>query len=134
MSPRPRRSLLREEATDARLGLRVFALADVAVTNDASPVDEDQRRPPAHGVAVPDGEVVVLHDGVLDPELAHGVHDLVERLLPAELRAVHADDGEAVRQGRGRDRKSTRLNSSHVSISYAVFCLKKKRRTRTSND
>src|SRR5207249_9182648 len=29
--------------------------------------------------------------------------------------------------GRGnRDRKSTRLNSSHVSISYAVFCLKKK--------
>src|SRR5690606_41976578 len=28
------------------------------------------------------------------------------------------------------DRKSTRLNSSHVKISYAVFCLKKKRRTR----
>src|SRR5207253_5379520 len=27
------------------------------------------------------------------------------------------------------DRKSTRLNSSHVAISYAVFCLKKKRRT-----
>src|SRR5437870_7318391 len=26
---------------------------------------------------------------------------------------------------RGRDRKSTRLNSSHVAISYAVFCLKK---------
>src|SRR5437868_10840826 len=31
------------------------------------------------------------------------------------------------------DRKSTRLNSSHVSISYAVFCLKKKKKTeRTS--
>src|SRR5439155_18792290 len=29
-------------------------------------------------------------------------------------------------QGRQRDRKSTRLNSSHVAISYAVFCLKKK--------
>src|SRR5690349_22403293 len=28
------------------------------------------------------------------------------------------------------DRKSTRLNSSHVEISYAVFCLKKKKRTR----
>src|SRR5437868_15472616 len=27
-----------------------------------------------------------------------------------------------------RDRKSTRLNSSHVSISYAVFCLKKKKK------
>src|SRR5438874_5641500 len=28
---------------------------------------------------------------------------------------------------RGKDRKSTRLNSSHVEISYAVFCLKKKK-------
>src|SRR5437773_5167696 len=27
-----------------------------------------------------------------------------------------------------RDRKSTRLNSSHITISYAVFCLKKKKR------
>src|SRR5699024_11473000 len=30
-------------------------------------------------------------------------------------------------QGQQRDRKSTRLKSSHVSISYAVFCLKKKK-------
>src|SRR5256885_11041098 len=30
------------------------------------------------------------------------------------------------RSDRGRDRKSTRLNSSHLVISYAVFCLKKK--------
>src|SRR3712207_7465369 len=30
---------------------------------------------------------------------------------------------------RGRDRKSTRLNSSHANISYAVFCLKKKKLT-----
>src|SRR5690348_18022222 len=30
--------------------------------------------------------------------------------------------------GRGRDRKSTRLNSSHPSNSYAVFCLKKKKK------
>src|SRR5690242_21140951 len=29
----------------------------------------------------------------------------------------------------GKDRKSTRLNSSHMSISYAVFCLKKKKKT-----
>src|SRR3712207_8397131 len=29
--------------------------------------------------------------------------------------------------GRRRDRKSTRLNSSHANISYAVFCLKKKK-------
>src|SRR5690625_6515148 len=30
-----------------------------------------------------------------------------------------------------QDRKSTRLNSSHVAISYAVFCLKKKRKVKT---
>src|SRR3712207_8217896 len=41
-------------------------------------------------------------------------------------------DAERPRRGRGRqdvldlDRKSTRLNSSHANISYAVFCLKKK--------
>src|SRR5690242_21559403 len=29
-----------------------------------------------------------------------------------------------------KDRKSTRLNSSHMSISYAVFCLKKKKKTK----
>src|SRR5204863_8583751 len=34
----------------------------------------------------------------------------------------------SLRRRRGRDRKSTRLNSSHVEISYAVFCLKKKKK------
>src|SRR3989442_6847413 len=34
--------------------------------------------------------------------------------------------GAFLRQSAMRDRKSTRLNSSHVRISYAVFCLKKK--------
>src|SRR2546430_17623219 len=33
----------------------------------------------------------------------------------------------------GRDRKSTRLNSSHSQISYAVFCLKKKKRYGSAN-
>src|SRR2546426_10034622 len=34
----------------------------------------------------------------------------------------------------GRDRKSTRLNSSHLVISYAVFCLKKKKHTITQHN
>src|SRR5688572_32524618 len=50
-------------------------------------------------------------------------------------RAAHRRDGAAVSQflhwlsieaPKGGDRKSTRLNSSHSQISYAVFCLKKK--------
>src|SRR3712207_8391024 len=43
---------------------------------------------------------------------------------PAEQHVVHVRDDE-VRVG--EDRKSTRLNSSHANISYAVFCLKKKK-------
>src|SRR5690606_40462238 len=39
------------------------------------------------------------------------------------LEAVQVDEGDRQRL----DRKSTRLNSSHVKISYAVFCLKKKK-------
>src|SRR3712207_7392762 len=36
------------------------------------------------------------------------------------------EDGTITIEGREGDRKSTRLNSSHANISYAVFCLKKK--------
>src|SRR3989442_10803656 len=48
--------------------------------------------------------------------------------LPDSRRAVPGTGpGTARREsGRAEDRKSTRLNSSHVRISYAVFCLKKK--------
>src|SRR3712207_7262836 len=37
------------------------------------------------------------------------------------------------RGGGGQDRKSTRLNSSHANISYAVFCLKKKKKSTCQN-
>src|SRR5260221_2710334 len=42
------------------------------------------------------------------------------------------DSQQKRRLGTGRDRKSTRLNSSHTVISYAVFCLKKKKHICTS--
>src|SRR5438067_10630219 len=45
---------------------------------------------------------------------------------PRRLRPGKPDAGK-VPGGARADRKSTRLNSSHVSISYAVFCLKKKK-------
>src|SRR5207249_10920179 len=41
-------------------------------------------------------------------------------------RCAVGDVGGVTVKSEKRDRKSTRLNSSHVSISYAVFCLKKK--------
>src|SRR3712207_8496955 len=54
----------------------------------------------------------------------HG-HDLRRRLGPLPVRRAGARDG-LDRDG-PVDRKSTRLNSSHANISYAVFCLKKKK-------
>src|SRR5262245_64762340 len=49
------------------------------------------------------------------------------------VRVPHPGDGRARPASRGgqaaeADRKSTRLNSSHLGISYAVFCLKKKKK------
>src|SRR5690348_18160997 len=41
---------------------------------------------------------------------------------------VAGEDGTPLGGAAGQDRKSTRLNSSHPSISYAVFCLKKKKK------
>src|SRR5256885_6541744 len=45
---------------------------------------------------------------------------------PAPPRPTHRSAESRARWCRGSDRKSTRLNSSHLVISYAVFCLKKK--------
>src|SRR5690349_22544034 len=48
-------------------------------------------------------------------------------VLAARHDLPHLDEAFAlIRAARPTDRKSTRLNSSHVEISYAVFCLKKK--------
>src|SRR2546426_8133879 len=52
-------------------------------------------------------------------DATHGTHE-----LGTDLEQLQA-------QGRDLDRKSTRLNSSHLVISYAVFCLKKKKKTKT---
>src|SRR5690242_21557193 len=64
------------------------------------------------------------------PAMAPGPH-----MLTLAARASHATVAagfEVCQPGaappQGPDRKSTRLNSSHMSISYAVFCLKKKKR------
>src|SRR5258708_11373489 len=44
----------------------------------------------------------------------------------AEERSRRRSRGDSAARSSARDRKSTRLNSSHQIISYAVFCLKKK--------
>src|SRR2546429_6348848 len=46
---------------------------------------------------------------------------------------VRLEQADRTHHHSGRDRKSTRLNSSHGYISYAVFCLKKKKTNRLRN-
>src|SRR5690606_41806666 len=53
-------------------------------------------------------------------------HRGVRRCAPPSCSAGNTCRPADRRRGADRDRKSTRLNSSHVKISYAVFCLKKK--------
>src|SRR3712207_7742929 len=70
-----------------------------------------------------------LHDAL--PISVGAAHlDRAELLqVPGERRLGHVDAGLGQQPGQLglRDRKSTRLNSSHANISYAVFCLKKKK-------
>src|SRR5689334_24519142 len=64
----------------------------------------------------------------------HRVADLLDAQVAGRVQQAHDQaglalgllPGHASDASRSRDRKSTRLNSSHSSISYAVFCLKKK--------
>src|SRR6266540_5233993 len=83
-----------------------------------------------------------------DPDLAAVVQARAEVGVEPDIGADRADDRVRVRRDgqrvdplvprvrlredraarRTRDRKSTRLNSSHITISYAVFCLKKKKK------
>src|SRR3712207_7888997 len=65
--------------------------------------------------------------------------DLIEKTLnilddvasekSTKRKAPGATKGKTKGKTKGADRKSTRLNSSHANISYAVFCLKKKKNT-----
>src|SRR5690625_6454276 len=82
---------------------------------------------------------------------AEEIRDVSAGGMPVRVKCLHALAGQTLAEGPGInpvadevlaglgaddqqlvDRKSTRLNSSHVAISYAVFCLKKKKKSRNS--
>src|SRR5215469_7838222 len=97
-------------------------------------IGPDHFRVAAHlgGGTVGDLAAVIEHDHVIgDPH--HDIHIVLDEQYPDLLFVSHAEQ-KIVELGRlagieaGGDRKSTRLNSSHVEISYAVFCLKKKKK------
>src|SRR5690242_21882809 len=115
---------------------RQVSVAEIAPRND------DFERTPPHDVAA---EQCVLGGMLLSKD---AISDVIEVIRPTDhYRPAHQLVHEAILDlyGRGEpadaitvaneltrrgeiDRKSTRLNSSHMSISYAVFCLKKKKK------
>src|SRR5207245_9908860 len=70
-----------------------------------------------------------LHDAlpISAPHLDSKLGKRAACLFSQAFRERHQYSRRTIQQDDLRDRKSTRLNSSHGSISYAVFCLKKKK-------
>src|SRR5690606_40169303 len=64
---------------------------------------------------------------VLPPQ--GGIQPTIERAQQPQVHVEQMGQPRIEYQQAQEDRKSTRLNSSHVKISYAVFCLKKKKNT-----
>src|SRR5688500_19328974 len=63
----------------------------------------------------------------LGPVRRQGIAEVGHRRREVRRPEAAGDEGRLHDVGVGLDRKSTRLNSSHLVISYAVFCLKKKK-------
>src|SRR3989449_6805756 len=102
--------VLRDDAAGPEVQVSHFTVADLALgKTHGEPRRAEQRAGRVRPEPMPDGGPPEL-DGVALP-------------TGTEAPAVEHDQDD-----RGADRKSTRLNSSHGYISYAVFCLKKKKK------
>src|SRR5438067_9645252 len=92
--------------------------------NGVQPKKTERATSPAQEVEAGSGNVFADPE-VPDADVALAKAELARRICAIlSARKLTQARGAAVL---GIDRKSTRLNSSHVSISYAVFCLKKKK-------
>src|SRR5256885_7160384 len=113
----------REHDVAARAGGRVTA--DVGLVHVHVGRLDGQAPPGRHCVAGVHREV---DDDLLDLAGVGFHHSQIAGKHRGQLDVLSDQPLEQLlRAGNGRDRKSTRLNSSHLVISYAVFCLKKKK-------
>src|SRR5205809_3591444 len=99
--------------------------AAIAVLAEGAPEFADQH----HHRVLPCGTLLVGEGGEPAPQFLEPGGEEAARAALADVRvpAAHVDkaDVELLLHQLRKDRKSTRLNSSHGYISYAVFCLKK---------
>src|SRR5690625_1963610 len=138
LSPRPRATSEVSVAEEAEVDDEVVdATQEPTETPQDDETDSAEELPPPD-VDSPDSLTVIVNKLRPLPE-DYVPEDLVQ--LPSEfgegtqeLRAEAADATKELFEAAAEDRKSTRLNSSHVAISYAVFCLEKKKIQRNSVD
>src|SRR5690606_42136257 len=102
--------LFTDPAPTAIYTLSLHDALPICGVDDRGPGGRLETLPHPHDASLPDQQVGVLQTALL---------------------ALRPDGRVAHQQV---DRKSTRLNSSHVKISYAVFCLKKKNSRKTSDE
>src|SRR5207253_9924243 len=107
--------------------------ADLPLSSSTSPPP-----PPLHSPSLHDPLPIFLRLSLapppsLDPPMQHAAEDIARRVIESleyvGVLAIEFYENQGNVFGgtlHRRDRKSTRLNSSHVASSYAVFCLKKK--------
>src|SRR5699024_12147583 len=82
---------------------------------------------PAEQAKLPIFDKIFTRIGASD-DLVGGQSTFMVEMLEAKHALTYATENSLILLDEIGDRKSTRLNSSHVSISYAVFCLKKKKK------
>src|SRR5258708_11327557 len=96
-------------------------------------------RASTHATAMPNGSATTVATTAMRSESSTAVHSSgvrenkkasrrLGRWLDQERKAISLEHGLRGTGTQEGDRKSTRLNSSHQIISYAVFCLKKKKK------
>src|SRR5690625_5584710 len=91
------------------------------VSRDVLQVLNDQGIEQAHFVGVSLGTIIIRTIGEMEPDR------VLSAVMCGAITRLNVRSRVLVWLGHTfKDRKSTRLNSSHVAISYAVFCLKKK--------
>src|SRR5690606_21822358 len=128
----PGRSLLESLRAGQRAGLAHRDLAECRLPLRGQEVGADRTANALHGKRREEGQALSLrrlrqHIRSLRENASRNVphrlkrSQLVRREVRNEVPVLVEQTGQP-----GEDRKSTRLNSSHVKISYAVFCLKKK--------
>src|SRR3989454_5257309 len=108
--------------------LRLPLVASILVTLASPPLASQTSADTAAAVRVAD---TAVHGWLALVDKGQISESWDEAALTFQVAVTKAKWVQAVKQARGKrqDRKSTRLNSSHLVISYAVFCLKKKKTT-----